>query len=136
MHSPTIPDFQYPFIKKASHMLGSISAPPALAAEFPSKEAVHHLNSLFQASSSAHVTASMIQIQNLNSGISKAENINVILSFGLSRGVDGCARLESSVRILPGKTLSLISRGWFYFICLWILILSISFKIGTCICAK
>ncbi|KAI3474343.1 hypothetical protein Pfo_029177 [Paulownia fortunei] len=136
-------DFQYPFIKQASQMLGSIPAPPAFAAEFPSKDAALRLNSLSQPSSSVHVSAGMIQIRNLttdcNGGdqsLGKPENFNIILSFGFSRGDDGSASLESSLSILPGKTVSTLSRGWFYFIFFWILILSMSFKIGTCICAK
>lgn len=124
-------------------MLGSIPAPPALAAEFPSKDVALRLNSLSQPSSSVHVTAGMIQIRNLmtdgNGGdqsLGKPENFNIVLSFGFSRGDDGSASLESSFSILPGKTVSTLSRGWFYFIFFWVLILSISYKIGTCICAK
>ncbi|XP_020548879.1 NAC domain-containing protein 78 isoform X2 [Sesamum indicum] len=136
-------DVQYPFIKQASHMLGSIPAPPAFAAEFPSKSTTLRLNSLSQPSSSVHVTAGMIQIRNLTTdgngrvqSFGKPENFNIVLSFGFSRGNDGSASLESSVSILPGKTLSTLSRGWFCFIFFWVLILSMSFKIGTCICAK
>ncbi|KAL0305283.1 UNVERIFIED_CONTAM: NAC domain-containing protein 53 [Sesamum angustifolium] len=136
-------DIHYPFIKQASHMLGSIPAPPALAAEFPSKSTALRLNSLSQPSSSVHVTAGMIQIRNLTTdgngrvqSFGKPENFNIVLSFGFSRGNDGSASLESSVSILPGKTLSTLSRGWFCFIFFWVLILSMSFKIGTCICAK
>ncbi|KAL0401621.1 UNVERIFIED_CONTAM: NAC domain-containing protein 78 [Sesamum latifolium] len=136
-------DIQYPFIKQASHMLGSIPAPPSFAAEFPSKSTALRLNSLSQPSSSVHVTAGMIQIRNLTTdgngrvqSFGKPENFNIVLSFGFSRGNDGSASLESSVSILPGKTLSTLSRGWFCFIFFWVLILSMSFKIGTCICAK
>ncbi|KAK4431041.1 NAC domain-containing protein 53 [Sesamum alatum] len=136
-------DIQYPFIKQASHMLGSIPAPPAFAAEFPSKSTALRLNSLSQPSSSVHVTAGMIQIRNLTTdgngraqSFGKPENFNIVLSFGFSRSNDGSASLESSVSILPGKTLSTLSRGWFCFIFFWFLILSMSFKIGTCICAK
>ncbi|KAI3458776.1 hypothetical protein Pfo_015439 [Paulownia fortunei] len=114
---PVDSNFQYPFIKQASQMLGSIPAPPAFAAEFPSKDAALRLNSLSQPSSSVHVTAGMIQIRNLttdcNGGdqsLGKPENFNIILSFGFSRGDDGSASLESSLSILPGKTVSTLSR--------------------------
>lgn len=124
-------------------MLGSIPAPPAMAAEFPSKDVVHRLNSLSQPSTSVHVTAGMIQIRNLSTEangvdqlLSKHANLNIVLSFGYSRGEDGSARLESSVSLLPGKTVPTLSRGWFYFMFFWILVLSISYKIGSCICAK
>ncbi|CAA3027296.1 NAC domain-containing 78-like [Olea europaea subsp. europaea] len=132
-------DFQYPFIKQASRMLGSFPAPPAFASEFPSKNATLPLNS---ASSSAHVTAGMIQIRNLTvdgngtyQSFSKNLNFNIVLSFGLSRGDNGSANLESRVSILSGKTVSATSRGWFDFIFLWVLILYMSFKIGSYICA-
>ncbi|CAI9766206.1 unnamed protein product [Fraxinus pennsylvanica] len=131
-------DFQYPFIEQASHMLGSFPAPPAFASEFPSKNATLLLNS---ASSSAHVTAGMIQIRNLTvngnetyQSFSKNLNFNIVFSFGLSQGNNGSANLESRVSILPGKTVSATSMGWLDFIFLWVLILSMSFKIGTYIC--
>lgn len=124
-------------------MLGSMPAPPALAAEFPSKGSLHRLNSLSQPSTSVHVTAGMIQIRNLSADgngvdklLSKPTSLNIVLSFGYSRGEDGSARLESSVSLLPGKTMTLLSREWFYFMFLLILLLSISCKIGSCICAK
>ncbi|KAL2533899.1 NAC domain-containing protein 78 [Abeliophyllum distichum] len=133
-------DFQYPFMEQASRMLGSFPAPPAFASEFPSKNASLLLNS---ASSSAHVTAGMIQIRNLTVGgngtdqsFSKNQNFNIVFSFGLSRGVNGSANLESRVSVLPGKTVSATSRGWFDFIFFWVLILTLSFKIGTYICAR
>ncbi|KAL2554618.1 NAC domain-containing protein 78 [Forsythia ovata] len=133
-------DFQYPFMEQASRMLGSFPAPPAFASEFPSKNATLLLNS---ASSSAHVTAGMIQIRSFTVGgngtdqsFSKNQNFNIVLSFGLSRGVNGSANLESRVSVLPGKTVSTTSRGWFDFIFFWVLILTMSFKIGTYICAR
>ncbi|KAG6383395.1 hypothetical protein SASPL_156852 [Salvia splendens] len=98
-------DFKYPFLKQASQMLGSMPAPPALAAEFPSKGAVHRLNSLSQPSTSVHVTAGMIQIRNLSADgngvdklLSKPTSLNIVLSFGYSRGEDGSAHLESSLQ--------------------------------------
>ncbi|KAK4435864.1 NAC domain-containing protein 53 [Sesamum alatum] len=126
-------DFQYQFVRKASQMLGDIPAPSAFAAEFPSKDTILRLNSSTQSSSSVHVTSGMIQIRNLNTdgSFAKHENLNILLSFGLSRSDDGSSSLESSVRILPGKVVSTISRGWFYCIFFWILILSMSFKIAT-----
>lgn len=113
-------------------MLGGIHAPPAFASEFPSKDAVLRLN----AAQSTHVTAGMIQIRNLNMDgqgrdltADKHENFNIILSFGFARGDDGSASLESSISIFPGKS------GLLYLMFLWILILSMSFKIGAYICA-
>ncbi|XP_022841472.1 NAC domain-containing protein 53-like isoform X2 [Olea europaea var. sylvestris] len=130
-------DFQYPFIEQASRMLGNFPAPMAFASEFPSKNATL-LNS---ASSSAHITAGMIQIRNLtvngngtDQSFMKNQNFNIVLSFGLSRGVNGSINLESRVNLLPGKAVSATSWGWFDFIFFWVLILSMSFKIGTFLC--
>ncbi|KAL3520782.1 hypothetical protein ACH5RR_018931 [Cinchona calisaya] len=131
-------DFQYPFIKQASRMLESISAPPAFASEFPPKDATLHLYPSSQSSSIAHVTASMIQIGNIGPGghgmdlfSGKHGRYNVLLSFGLSRGDDDSTTLELVVSIHPAKTASGFFRGWFYFIFFWILVLSVGFKIGT-----
>lgn len=124
--------YRYPIIKKASRMLGNIQAPPAFAAEFPPKDAVLRLN---QSSSPVHV--GMIQLRKSNMGVSKNDKFNLVLSFGYSQGDDGSSTLESSVRMLiPEKTVSSISRGLLYFIFFWVLILSMSFKLGTLICAN
>lgn len=134
-------DFQHPLMKQANNILGSISAPPAFASEIYPKDAALRFNSVAQSSSSAHITAGMVQLRNLTMGgngadnsFGKLGNLNIVLSFGLSQGSHGSTSLESSV-ILPEKTVSAISRGWYY-IFLWVLILSMSFKIGTYICAR
>ncbi|KAK6144724.1 hypothetical protein DH2020_021544 [Rehmannia glutinosa] len=134
-------DFQHPFVKQASQMLGGVPAPPAFAAEFPSKDAVRRLNYVPQ--SSVRVTADVIQIRNskmVGNGTERAsvkhENVNIVLSFGFSQVDDGSSSLESSVSILPGKTVSTVSRCWLYFMFFWVLILSMSVKIGTYIYAN
>ncbi|XP_073297582.1 NAC domain-containing protein 53-like isoform X1 [Primulina huaijiensis] len=136
-------DFKHPFIKQASRMLGNIHAPPAFAEEFPLKNASMHFNSVPQSPSSMHFTAGMIQLRNVTVGNNgtvppsrKHENLNIILSFGFSRGEDGSANLESSISIHPGKTVSAITRDWLYFIFLCVLVLSMTFKIGVRICAN
>nr|GMC77590.1 NAC domain-containing protein 78-like [Ipomoea batatas] len=121
-------DFQHPFIKQASQMLGNIPAPPAFASEFP-KDAALRLNAATQASSSVHVTAGLIQISDLTLG-SKHGNYNIILSFDFSQGAQSSASLEP---IGHGK---MLSGGWLYFLFFWVLILSISFKVGTFIYAR
>ncbi|XP_016467787.2 NAC domain-containing protein 78 [Nicotiana tabacum] len=133
-------DYKYPFMKQASCMLGGIPAPPAFASEFPSKDAAFRMNSSSEASSSIHVTAGYIQIRNITmSGngtdglVGKHGNYNILLSFGLSQHADSSASLESVVSILPGKTISAASWCWFYYLFSWVLILSMSFKIGTLI---
>ncbi|KAL8533196.1 hypothetical protein ACS0TY_009443 [Phlomoides rotata] len=129
-------DRQYLFIKRASQMLGSIPAPPAFAAESPSKDAILRLNSILQSASPLHVSASTVHVRSgTDRSSGKHENFNVVLSFGISRGDDGSSSLESSVSIVPGKTASSMS-GWLYFIFLWVLILSMGFRFGTYICAN
>ncbi|XP_073306620.1 NAC domain-containing protein 53-like isoform X2 [Primulina huaijiensis] len=134
-------DLQYPFIKQASQILSNIPAKPAFASEYPSKDSTLHFDFAHPSSSPVHVTAGMTQVQNLTVGTSamtrqfKHENLNITVSFGFSRGDDGSANLQSSVSIHPGKTLSTISRDWFY-IFLGVLVLSTSFKIGLYICAN
>ncbi|XP_034928703.1 NAC domain-containing protein 78 [Populus alba] len=133
-------DFKYPFIKQASHRLGNIPAPHALASEFPSKDAALRLHPA--SSSSINVTAGMIRIENMSLGGSEMEwsfgkngNVNIILSFGLPQQ-GGPASLVPMNSLFPGKTESVVSRGWLYLMFFWVLILSVSYKIGTCICAK
>ncbi|XP_073122202.1 NAC domain-containing protein 78-like isoform X3 [Henckelia pumila] len=133
-------DLQYPFIEQASQMLSNIPAKPAFASECPSKDFTLHFNFAHPSSSPVHVTAGMIQIQNLivstdaTTRTFKPENLNTTVAFGFSRGDDGSANLQSSVSIHPGKILSAISRDWFY-IFLGVFVLSTSFKIGLSLCA-
>ncbi|KAI5578424.1 hypothetical protein POPTR_008G031800v4 [Populus trichocarpa] len=134
-------DFKYPFIKQASHMLGKIPAPPALASEFPSKDAALRLQSA--SSSSIHVTAGVIRIENMSLGgngtewsFGKNGNVDVILSFGLPQQEGGPASWVPMTSLFSGKAESVVSRGWLFLMFFWVLILSVSYKIGTCICAK
>ncbi|CAN4096134.1 unnamed protein product [Withania somnifera] len=135
-------DYKYPFMKQASCILGGIPAPPAFASEFPSKNAAFRMNSSSEASSSSiHVTG-LIQITNMTvSGngtdglVGKHGNYNVMLSFGLSQLDDSSTPWESVVSVLPGKTIPTVSWCWFYYLFLWVLILSTTFKIGTLVCA-
>lgn len=114
------------FVKKASKMLGTIPAPPAFAAEFPLQDAVYRLSSVARSSSSVHV----------NAGSRKHGNFRLILSFGFAHGDDGSASLESRVSLFPGKNGSSMLRGWFFFMFMWVLILTMSFKLGAYICAN
>ncbi|KAL5569468.1 hypothetical protein UlMin_026043 [Ulmus minor] len=126
-------DYKNPFIKHANHMLGSFPAPPAFASEFPSKAA------LAQSSSPVHVTAGMIRIRNvtvdghgMDWAFRKNGDIDLLISFGLSH-----ANLDSAAYPVPtGKTNSVVTKGWLYFMFIWVLILSVSFKFGSFIYTK
>ncbi|KAL8228611.1 hypothetical protein R6Q59_001419 [Mikania micrantha] len=118
-------DISYPFLKKASYMLGNISAPPASASEFPTK----YMASASQASSSVNVTFSHVFFNGGEVDLSvgnKNTQLNIILSFGSGQ------REVSSHQ--AGKVVS--SRGWLYCAFLWILVLSLSFKIGSMVCSR
>ncbi|KAJ6317417.1 hypothetical protein OIU76_013036 [Salix suchowensis] len=111
-------DFKYPFIKQASHMLGKIPAPPALASEFPSKDAALRLQSA--SSSSIHVTAGMIRIESMSLGgngtdwsFGKNGNVNIILSLGLPQQ-GGPASLVPMTSVFSGKAEPVVSWGWLF----------------------
>ncbi|XP_062091950.1 NAC domain-containing protein 78-like [Humulus lupulus] len=132
-------DFKYQFSKQASQMLGSIPAPPAFAAEFPTKD-VAVLNSVAQSSSSVHVTAAMIRIRNLSvdgNGMGwsygKNENVDFFLSDLSSASMVSMVPMADT---LSGKTASVVSKGLFFFMFIWVLVISVSFKVGSHICSR
>ncbi|XP_030440262.1 NAC domain-containing protein 78-like [Syzygium oleosum] len=131
--------FKYPLMKAASQMLGSFPAPPAFAAEFPVKNVALHLNSAAQPSSSAHVTAGMIRIRNMNlvgSGmdwsVGKNGELNIVLSFGMSQA--DVSPINSG--LLSRKTPSVVSWSWCFFLFFWIILISVSVKVGTSIYSR
>ncbi|XP_010423584.1 PREDICTED: NAC domain-containing protein 78 isoform X4 [Camelina sativa] len=127
---------KYPFLKKTSHMLGAIPAPSSFASQFKSKDAAIRLHSA-QSSGSVHVTAGMIRISNMTLAADssmgwaydKNGNLNVVLSFGVVQRDDG---LNAS----GSKTGTTETRAMLIFMCLWVLLLSVSFKIGTLVSAR
>lgn len=129
-------DSQYQFLKQASNLLGDVSAPPALASEFPTKDATIRLNSA--SASSIRVSAGILQTRNVTLGragvkwsYGKHDLANIVLSVGLCRGDDYSTDLQPSSAIVSEKANSTISWGWFYFLLMWVLVLSTSFKIAT-----
>ncbi|KAJ0764100.1 putative transcription factor NAM family [Helianthus annuus] len=121
-------DISYPFLKKASYMLGNISAPPALAAEFPTK----YMASASQASSSVNVTFSNVFFNGgvVDLPLGKHAQLNIVLSFGST----GQSDVNSHQ---AGKVVdSAVPRSWFYSAFLWILVLSFSFKIASLVCSR
>ncbi|XAR72151.1 hypothetical protein NMG60_11018692 [Bertholletia excelsa] len=129
---------QHSFIKQASRVLGNLPAPPAFASELPAKDAAIPLNSASQPSSSVHVTAGMVQIRDMTLGgngtyfsLGKHMDVNFVLSLSPDNYTNSAA-VEPIASVLLGKVGSAMSRGWIYLIFIWVLILSISFKIGAC----
>ncbi|CAH8306856.1 unnamed protein product [Eruca vesicaria subsp. sativa] len=123
---------KYPFLKKSSHMCGATSS---FASQFQSKDRLH----AGQSSGSVHVTAGMMRISNMtlaaDTGMGwsydKDGNLNVVLSFGLIQRDDGgVSSFGSKAGGVPA------TRAMLIFICLWVLLLSVSFKIGTMVSAR
>ncbi|KAF3514328.1 hypothetical protein F2Q69_00000174 [Brassica cretica] len=120
---------KYPFLKKASQMCGATSS---FASQFQTKDRLH----AGQSSGSVHVTAGIIRISNMTLAADmgwsydKNINLNVVLSFGLVQRDDG---MSSSVNKTGGVP---ATRAMLIFICLWVLLLSVSFKIGTMVSAR
>ncbi|ESR49775.1 NAC domain-containing protein 78 [Citrus sinensis] len=138
-------DVKYPFLKQASQMLGNVAAAPAFASEFPTKDAALRLNSLAHPSSSVHVTAGMIRIRNitlsgsgLDWSVGKNGDMNIVFSFDLSQNVISPSHtsFEPAGNIFSGKTGSVVFRSLWLLLFLWIVILSVGFKIGACVSAK
>ncbi|XP_076928743.1 NAC domain-containing protein 78-like [Bidens hawaiensis] len=120
-------DIAYPFLKKASYMLGNLSAPPALAAEFPTK----YMTSASQASSAVNVTFSNVFFKEgvVDLPLGKHTQVNIVVSFG--PGQRDISAYQSEKVVNAGAP-----RGWFYSSFLWISVLCFSFKIGSLVCSK
>ncbi|XP_042506362.1 NAC domain-containing protein 53-like [Macadamia integrifolia] len=151
------PDVQYEegwdntLAKRVSRMLGSIPAPPAFAEEFPTKKVAWGQNSSMHSPSSIHVTAGVIRISDvtfrgsgIDSSLCKGEDMGLLISYGMTSGdvianeqvISRSVGFESLANLLSGKAGSLMLRSGFYLILFWVLILSVSYKIGYCICTK
>ncbi|KAF8118854.1 hypothetical protein N665_0002s0161 [Sinapis alba] len=121
---------KYPFLKKASQMCGATSS---FASQFQTKDRLH----AGQSSGSVHVTAGIIRISNMTLAADmgwsydKNDNLNVVLSFGLVQRDDGMS--SSSVNKTGGVP---ATRAMLIFICVWVLLLSVSFKMATMVSAR
>ncbi|CAH2054196.1 unnamed protein product [Thlaspi arvense] len=123
---PDNADYKYPLLKKASHMLGAIPSPPAFTSELPAKDAAIRLHAA-QSSGSVHVTAGMITISGSNMGWSyggKNGNVDLLLSFRLA---------QENASEKSGNSLT---RGMLVFMCFWVLVLSVSFKVSTLVSSR
>ncbi|XP_023532223.1 NAC domain-containing protein 78-like isoform X2 [Cucurbita pepo subsp. pepo] len=132
-------DSTLPFLKRVSYLLGDIPAPPAFASEYPSKDMAIRLNSAAQTSSSIHRTAGMIHISNstsnydlVNTLYGKNGDVDLIL-FSARHHHHG--ENDEMIDVLSQKNGIMGTRGGFlfFFLLFWVLILSVSYKVGSCI---
>lgn len=114
------------------NMLGSISAPPAFAAEYPASLG------------STHVTVGMVDVHGLSAtsstghcSLQKNGNGDLLLSYSIAENL---GRKKSSgfqpFRKIQDWTVSFLLRGGCYPFFLSALVLTISYKVGMCIYGK
>lgn len=128
--------------KRLVNMLGSISAPPAYAAEpTSSSKSVGRMSATNSASSSIHVTAGMIQIRGFEV-MGRAEHWsmhrNGDMGFLLSCGV-ASRKSDDGFETVPkirGWSMSVVLRGGLYCFLLSALVLMLCFKVGIRICSR
>ncbi|CAJ1976622.1 unnamed protein product [Sphenostylis stenocarpa] len=123
-----------PFVKQANGWLASIPAAPAHAFEFPAKEITIGLHHAAQSSHPAHITTGMISITDIafrgsamDWPMGKNGGFNNAISTGFSQPDVNCAALIP----VSGKTAFVLSHGWILLTGFSVLILSLSFKIGS-----
>lgn len=134
----TFVDDTNPFVKRAHKLLAGIPAAPAFASEFPTKEFALGLHPAAQPSNSAHVTAGMISITDITFRgnamdwmVGKNGGFNTIMSTGFSQHDVNSAALVPISGLVCSKTAFVLSHGWIYLMGFSVLILSLTFKIGS-----
>lgn len=127
-----------PFVKQANKWLAGIPAAPAFASEFPTKELALGLHPAAQSSNSAHITAGMISITDITFRgnamdwmVGKNGGFNAIMSTGFSQPDVNSATLVPISGLVCSKTAFVLSHGWILLMGFSVLILSMSFKIGS-----
>ncbi|XP_072965504.1 NAC domain-containing protein 53-like isoform X1 [Typha angustifolia] len=127
--------------KRLANLLGSISAPPAFAAEFPA--ASGKSTSATHPASSFHVTAGMVQISGVtltgsteNWPLQKNEDFNLLLSYSMAGDVARTSVCSEPITKMHGCAMAMVLRGGFYLFFLSAILLSVSFKVGICICNR
>ncbi|RDX58175.1 NAC domain-containing protein 78, partial [Mucuna pruriens] len=127
-----------PLVKQAYGWLASIPAAPAHAFEFPAKEIAHGLHPAAQSSNSAHITTGMISITDITFRgnaidwmMDKNGGFNAVVPTGFSQSDVNSA--AAALMPVSGKTAFVLSHGWIFLTGFSVLILSLSFKIGSII---
>nr|QSD99881.1 NAC family transcription factor [Melilotus albus] len=126
------------FVKHANSLLASIPAPPAYASEFPAKEFAHGIHPAAESSDSAHITAGMISITDITFRgnamdwmVGKNGGFNTVMSTGFSQTDVNSATLVPISGLVCSKTAFMLSHGWVFLTGFSVVILSLSFKIGS-----
>ncbi|KAK7356556.1 hypothetical protein VNO80_15830 [Phaseolus coccineus] len=128
------PENTNPFVKRAYGWLASIPAAPAHAFEFPAKDIMLGIRGGAQSSHTDHITTGMISITDITFRgnamdwpMGKSGGFNTAISTEFSQPDVNCAALIP----LSGKTAFVLSHGWIFLTGFSVLILSLSFKIGS-----
>ncbi|BAT94607.1 NAC domain-containing protein [Vigna angularis] len=123
-----------PFVKQAYGWLANIPASPAHAFEFPAKDITLGIDGAAQSSHPAHITTGMISITDITFRgnamdwpMGKIGGFNTAMSTEFSQPDVNCAALIP----VSGKTAFVLSHGWIFLTGFSVLILSLSFKIGS-----
>lgn len=123
-----------PFVKQAYGWLASIPAAPAHAFEFPAKDIALGIHRAAESSHPGHITTGMISITDISFRgnamdwpMGKNAGFNTAISTEFSPPDVNCAALIP----LSGKTAFVLSHGWIFLTGFSVLILSLTFKIGS-----
>ncbi|TKY51739.1 NAC domain-containing protein 78 [Spatholobus suberectus] len=133
-----VPGNTSPLVKQAYGWLASIPAAPAHALEFPAKEIALGLHPAAESSNSAHITTGMISITDITFRgnamdwtMGKNGGFNAVMSTGFSQSDVNSAALMPISGLVSSKTAFVLSHGWIFVTGFSVLILSLSFMIGS-----
>ncbi|XP_058770140.1 NAC domain-containing protein 53-like isoform X2 [Vicia villosa] len=123
------------FVRQANKLLAHMPASPAFASEFPTVEFAHGISAAAESSSSAHITAGMISITDISFRgnamdwmVGKNGDFNTI---GFTQTDVNSATLVPISDLVCSKTAFMLSHGWVFLVGFSVVVLSLSFKIGS-----
>lgn len=104
-------------------MIGAIPSPTIFSSEILTKDGVVRLQA-GQPSGSVHVSMITISDSNMDWSYGKNGNLDLLLSFSL---------VQENV---SGKSENHLTRVMLIFVCFWVLLLSVSFKVSTLVSSR
>ncbi|CAI8603915.1 unnamed protein product [Vicia faba] len=126
------------FVKQAKKFLAHMPASPAFASEFPTKEFAHGISPAAESSNSSHITTGMISITDISIRsdamdwmVGKNGDFNTIMSTGFTQTDVNSATLVPLSDLVCSKTAFMLSHGWVFLVGFSVVVLSLSFKIGS-----